>query len=414
MKQGVDYISDISNKFRGKLKKSNKEEEEEKKVEPDSFELVVNPRRGNTISVNQSKIIIDQDDCLHVTLGQSIMNELRPSLEEKAVISDDYFGTSGVRRLKRSTSTSRLVDEEDYEEVSDYNYIFTEKEWREILEDPKHKLTATQEQRLICSIKVGLPGRLRGQIWEYLVKVNKYKSKSPEMYQNYLEKPNLDSTDYTISKDILRTFPESTHHKEDYKSGKNKLFNVLKAYSTYDPDVKYCQGMNFIVFLFLENLERDEERAFWLLVAMMKKLKWRKLYKLDTPKLMKLLDRLKKKMKKEVEDVYLHMMEQDLFVEGVFAPYFLTLFLYSTPIVIAERIIDCFLYKGEDFLLEMTIRMLKMKRAKILKFKSEHGCSFELQMYLSKQMVEECCADTTMKSILSQSQLSENKSIFNF
>lgn len=226
------------------------------------------------------------------------------------------------------------------------------------------------------------------------------------MYSNYLTKPDTDNTSFTIGKDIMRTFPDIDKYKEDIKTGENKLFNVLLAYSAYDPDVKYCQGMNYIVFLFLINCNDSEERAFWLLVAMMQKLKWRKLYKLDTPKLIKLLGRLKKKMKKEVEDVYQHLMDMDLPIEGIFAPYFLTLFLYSTPIHIAERIIDCFLYKGEDFMLEMTIKMLKMKRSKILRFQAEHGCSFELQMYLSKQMVEECCADTTIKSILSQSQLS--------
>ena len=221
----------------------------------------------------------------------------------------------------------------------------------------------------------------------------------------YIVSDPKDNTDWTISKDIMRTFPKIKKHKEDVNAGENKLFNVLRAYSRYDEDVKYCQGMNFIVFLFLENLENNEERAFWLLVAMMKHLKWRKLYKLDTPKLMKLLDRLKKKMKKEIPDVHDHMVALELPIEGVFAPYFLTLFLYSTPMNIAERIIDCFLYKGEDFLLEMTIKMLKIKRRRILGIDGTQESSFELQSYLGKQLVEECCADTSIKSILSQSQL---------
>jgi len=59
------------------------------------------------------------------------------------------------------------------------------------------------------------------------------------MYKNYLKKPNKDNTDFTISKDILRTFPSNSTHKEDYRTGENKLFNVLKAYSTYDEKVKY-------------------------------------------------------------------------------------------------------------------------------------------------------------------------------
>ena len=172
------------------------------------------------------------------------------------------------------------------------------------------------------------------------MRANKYKEKDNHKYADLLSAPNTDGTDYTISKDIFRTFPESKSHKEEIEGGNNSLFNVLRAYSIYDSEVKYCQGMNFIVFLFLENLEGDEERAFWLLVGMMKHLKWRKLYKLDTPKLIKLLERLKKKMKKEAEDIYIHFVEQELLIEGVFAPYFLTLFLYSTPINIAEKIID--------------------------------------------------------------------------
>lgn len=138
----------------------------------------------------------------------------------------------------------------------------------------------------------------------------------------------------------MRTFPKINRYKEDISTGTNKLYNVLKAYSAYDEDVKYCQGMNFIVFLFLDHCNNDEERAFWLLVSMMVHLKWRKLYKCDTPKLMKLLERLRKRMKKEVPDVHDHLVASDLPIEGIFAPYFLTLFLYSTPKTIAEKIID--------------------------------------------------------------------------
>ena len=116
--------------------------------------------------------------------------------------------------------------------------------------------------RMEYSIKMGLPAEIRGIIWEYIVKVAKYKSKSPYMYQNYLASPCTDNTDYTISKDILRTFPLDPSYKEDWKSGENSLFNVLKAYAAYDKNVKYWQGMNFIAFLFLKNLKGDEVSSF--------------------------------------------------------------------------------------------------------------------------------------------------------
>jgi hypothetical protein len=44
---------------------------------------------------------------------------------------------------------------------------------------------------------------------------------------------------YLIGKDVYRTLPEQKMFKEDLKSGKNKLFNVLKAYACYDNEVGY-------------------------------------------------------------------------------------------------------------------------------------------------------------------------------
>lgn len=79
------------------------------------------------------------------------MGVLRPSLEDKAIIADDYFTLDGPKKLKKSISQNNLHDEE-FEEVTDFNYIYTEAEWREILQNSS-KLTQNEEQRLVCSIK---------------------------------------------------------------------------------------------------------------------------------------------------------------------------------------------------------------------------------------------------------------------
>jgi hypothetical protein len=47
--------------------------------------------------------------------------------------------------------------------------------------------------------------------------------------------------------------------------GQAALRRVLRAYSYHDPDVGYCQGMNFIAGMFLTLM--SEEEAFWLLVG---------------------------------------------------------------------------------------------------------------------------------------------------
>jgi len=48
-------------------------------------------------------------------------------------------------------------------------------------------------------------------------------------------------------------------------SGQASLRRVLKAYSLYDMDIGYCQGMNFIAGMFLTVM--SEEDAFWMLVC---------------------------------------------------------------------------------------------------------------------------------------------------
>jgi hypothetical protein len=51
----------------------------------------------------------------------------------------------------------------------------------------------------------------------------------------------------------------------DAQGGQAALRRVLRAYSLYDREVGYCQGMNFIAGMFLTFV--SEEEAFWLLVG---------------------------------------------------------------------------------------------------------------------------------------------------
>jgi Rab-GTPase-TBC domain len=54
-------------------------------------------------------------------------------------------------------------------------------------------------------------------------------------------------------------------HPTTTPGGQTALRRVLRAYSYYDPEVGYCQGMNFIAGMFLTLM--SEEEAFWLLVG---------------------------------------------------------------------------------------------------------------------------------------------------
>jgi hypothetical protein len=54
-------------------------------------------------------------------------------------------------------------------------------------------------------------------------------------------------------------------NSDDIPGGQAALRRVLRAYSYYDREIGYCQGMNFIAGMFLTVM--SEEEAFWLLVG---------------------------------------------------------------------------------------------------------------------------------------------------
>ena len=60
---------------------------------------------------------------------------------------------------------------------------------------------------------------------------------------------------------MKRTFPDNQVFETD--EGIGALRRVLVAYSWINPEIGYCQSMNFVAALFL--LFMDEEDAFWLM-----------------------------------------------------------------------------------------------------------------------------------------------------
>jgi len=64
--------------------------------------------------------------------------------------------------------------------------------------------------------------------------------------------------------------------------------NILYAYANIDPKLGYSQGMNFIVYVLLKNIN-DEEKVFWCLYDIMYNKNWRLILKDETPKFKELV-----------------------------------------------------------------------------------------------------------------------------
>ena len=124
-----------------------------------------------------------------------------------------------------------------------------------------------------------------------------------------------------IKKDITRTFtnyPATLKYLQcqgkdfNWKSerGQNMLFNVLLAYSNYDSQIGYVQGMNYIAGMLLMHIQ-DEEKVFWCMLYIMNRKNWRCIYKHEMTKLMELLKTVEKKLALDFKEIWDHLEEND-------------------------------------------------------------------------------------------------------
>ena len=101
-------------------------------------------------------------------------------------------------------------------------------------------------------MKLGIPDNLRKEIWILLT--CSYLNKSPNLYKNLLKNPD-ETILNRIKRDLHRTFPHVNNLNLE------NLLNVLIAYSQFDIQVGYCQGMGFVVAVLLMVIE-DQELSF--------------------------------------------------------------------------------------------------------------------------------------------------------
>jgi len=111
-------------------------------------------------------------------------------------------------------------------------------------------ILTTSPIELSKAIYSGIPAKLRGMMWQLLSS-----SKDEDLeaqYARYLSHPC--THERAIRRDLSRTFPEQDYFRDASGRGQENLYNVVKAYSLYDPECGYCQGMQFIVGPLLLNV----------------------------------------------------------------------------------------------------------------------------------------------------------------
>lgn len=119
--------------------------------------------------------------------------------------------------------------------------------WREYMIENGRNVTIVRQPTFHKLIRVGLPNRLRGEIWELTSGSLFLRLEQPTLYHDTLKKyeGQRSMAIEEIEKDLNRSLPEYPGFQSD--EGIERLRRVLTAYSWTNAEVGYCQAMNIVV-----------------------------------------------------------------------------------------------------------------------------------------------------------------------
>jgi len=177
-----------------------------------------------------------------------------------------------------------------------------------------------------------------------------------------------------IAMDVQRSYQSLTHVASE------TLANLLRTYAFYNPEIAYCQGMNYLAGTLLIQLQ-DEGLAFRCLVGLIERYNMHSLLVSNLPRLKLFfyqLDRLVSILLPSVHEVF---KEEMVSSSHFAAPWFLTLFasLYqgsTSRVAVLFRLWDFFLLvstrqEGWKFVFKTAIAILAALEAEIVARKFE-------------------------------------------
>jgi len=181
-------------------------------------------------------------------------------------------------------------------------------------------------------------------------------------YAELLAQPLDDKVASDIEKDVLRTYFEISYFKAE---GRTALTNVLKCLALDDPEVGYCQGINFVVGLLLLISGGQEAETFAFYAALRKVRGWRTLYVVGFPGLWELTYQWRALFKEKDRELYKHFKAQGV-QEGLWlTKCVMTIFAVEVPLALVVRLWDLVLCNDQDIFLKVGWTIIETIRSEV-------------------------------------------------
>lgn len=333
---------------------------------------------------------MNEDDLLQRAAEEraNIVNKYARGREEGAQIDpweDPSFEIYHVTDRYGFIHDQRVPQRKDTREVQlererAKKWLKMRKEWEQ------RKLSADKLRRRVYK---GIPESLRGTFWSLLLEIDTLKKEQEGVYEDMRAKAWKWSPDIRqIDLDVNRTYRDHIMFRERYGLKQQALFNILSAYSVYNREIGYCQGMSQIAALLLMYL--NEEDAFWALSVLVcdKKYSMHGFFIQGFPKLVRFQEHHEKIMNKFLPKLKKHLDRNGVDTGLYTLKWFFQCFLDRVPFRLALRIWDVYLLDGERVLIAMAYNLLKLNRRQLMRLGMDDILQY-LQIRMERSEMED-------------------------
>lgn len=270
-----------------------------------------------------------------------------------------------VSKLKEIVSTSSNLPFNDIPNIPSINYDDAELSlWSALLAEYRQVVEKIPKYASMM-VRSGIPPALRGLAWKSMAE-----AATPTLSSLY-DSLAAEWTPFVkiISRDLNRTFPEIKMFREKGGDGQQKLGRVLRAYSAYDMQVGYCQGLTFLTGPLL--LHMDDKDAFCVLVKLMEDYELRSMFTADMSGLQLRMYQFESLFELNFPTLYTHFTT--IGVNNIYASqWFLSFFAVTCPLGMLVRIFDLSFAEGAvPTLMRVALAVMKRNEQVLLGFEDE-------------------------------------------
>ncbi|CAI2372768.1 unnamed protein product [Moneuplotes crassus] len=227
-------------------------------------------------------------------------------------------------------------------------------------------------RRCLLNARKNVSQEKRSFLWNYFLKIGEVKLDYIALRDKINQNPQMiEKAEEIIILDVQRSFNNTAAVSQE------NLSNILKTYAFYNPEIEYCQGMNFLAGFFYFYY-KDEQDAFKALLALIKKFDLTELFNATLPRLklyFYVLDRL---ISLYLPDLHEHFKNEHITSSLFSSAWFITCFCTAvtnqkTP-ELHENLVffwDNFVIDGYVVIFQTAVVLLGLFEEKILELSFE-------------------------------------------